>query len=130
MRPPLRCRVFGHRLPAPPFKGDRWGCARCGRLFSWEAFKLDGALVPPIDGVLWDAMEEVDAITPETPPIAPPRPTKPRPTKPPAHRFLGAFVDGAYVVRVEPFWEDLILSDGRKVTVEWFQDRQTSAPRV
>jgi prophage protein DUF1660 len=47
----LLCRLFGHRLPAPPAKGDRWGCARCGRLFSWEAFKDLGELLPPLNDV-------------------------------------------------------------------------------
>ncbi len=68
------------------------------------------------------ALEEVDALTPETPPIAPPRP--------PARQIMGSWCDGAYVVWVNERDFTVTMSDGRTVSREWFEDNVTSWARV
>jgi hypothetical protein len=73
----------------------------------------------------WDmqlALEEVDRLTPEAPPIAPPRPA--------SRSLVGAFVRGLYVVEVLERECSCRLSNGAFVPKEWVEDNITSGARV
>lgn len=76
-----------------------------------------------IDFIMQEAMEEVDKLTPSCPPIAPPRAI----TVPKPWCYLGVSVDGVRVVRIDPLWHGLVLSDGRTVDVSWLEDRMGPA---
>jgi hypothetical protein len=68
-----------------------------------------------LDRFLLEAMEEVDAMLPDTPPIAQPRPA------PTPFRYMGLPLSGARIVGEDRFG-DLVLSDGSTVDRLSFED--------